>query len=221
MTALNIKIIRDSFELARPHAIGIVARFYEILWKDYPSIQPLFSKTDMEQQKNALVGSLAYIVSHLDEGENLEKYLKSMGARHVRYGVEDEHYVMVGNSLIKTFAEAFGESWTRDLAEQWGLAVSVIAQMMKEGARATVEARGNSKKSNTAQSTMGESMNSPRTPPHENVRIELPADVRQEIRQQVRDALQEAIQNEIQQCIQEELKILKQSNVYELIRKRA
>lgn len=215
MSTLNIKTIRDSFELARPHAFGIVSRFYEILWEDFPELRSLFAKADMENQKNALVGSLAFIISHLDSPENLQKYLRSMGSRHVNYGVQDQHYAMIGQSLIKTFTEAFGDSWTPALAEQWTIAIGAIAQGMKEGA-AALEARP---LAGVEPLNGKESGKSSRT--NDTFRIELPAEIRKEIRQHVRETLQEAIQQEVQACIEDELKALKQSKVLELLKKSA
>lgn len=213
MSTLNIKTIRDSFELARPHVQGIVSRFYEILWRDFPASQAIFAQVDMEQQKNALIGSLSYIVNHLDGGESLVQYLRKMGARHVNYGVQDEHYGMVGEALLKTFAEAFGDAWTADLAEQWTLAVGFIAEQMKEGAAAV----GARPLATVEPLPPRES----KAKPNKEEKFELPAEVRQEIKKQVRSLIQEAIQNEIQSCIQEELATLKQASVSELIRKRA
>lgn len=213
MAAFNPKIIRESFDLARPHALRIVARFYEILWQDYPSSKSLFSSADMVQQKNALVGSLAYIVAHLESGETLQKYLRQMGGRHVQYGVTDEHYEMVGASLLKTFGEAFGDTWSRDIADQWSMAISLIVRHMKEGAQQVNPVSPEKEKVQEVISTT--------TRRSDANKIELPNEIRQEIRVQVRSALQELIQEEIQLCIEEELKSLRGSNVYELLRKRA
>ncbi len=241
MSQMNVRTLRDSFELARPHALKIVNRFYEILWTDYPIAQTLFVSTDMVKQKHALVGSLAYIVDHLEDGPLLTKYLENMGERHVRYGVEDPHYDMVGNSLLKTFSEAFGEAWTRDLAEQWAMAVGFIATTMRKGAarvqKPVQEAEQAAPLAPITEAPITEaplsevplppaaelrrSVEAPKTKRSESMKIELPSDLRQEIRKAVREALQEAIQAEIQTCIQEEISQLSQSQVTEILKKRA
>ena len=131
---LNISMIRDSFELAKPLADKIADRFYVNLWGDYPGSKALFGKVDMAQQKKALVGSLVQIVTLLDQPKRLTEYLQAMGARHVKYGAEDLHYDWVGASLLKTFGEFMGAAWTPPLVEQWKLAYGVIADTMKKGA---------------------------------------------------------------------------------------
>jgi hemoglobin-like flavoprotein len=203
---LDIKQIRDSFAAARPHAMQIVERFYQHLWHDHPASQTLFAKTDMEKQKSALASSLGYIVDHLDQPEKLLRYLKSMGSRHVRYGTQPEHYAMVGSTLLKTFAEAFGKDWTPALAEQWTLAYQFIAETMQEGARTEPLPSPKSK---------------PALAPDSALRIELPTDVRLEIRRAVQEAFRKAVQEEIQACIHEELQDLTQSKVVELYKKSA
>ncbi len=216
MNAINPKMLRDSFELARPHALKIVNRFYEILWTDYPVAQALFVSTDMVKQKHALVGSLAYIVDHLEDGSLLVSYLEKMGERHVRYGVEDPHYDMVGNSLLKTFAEAFGEAWTRELAEQWAIAVGFIAQTMRQGA-ARVKPAAPPLPETSSPASEAPTLKLKKPDP---MKIELPEDLRQDIRKVVREALQEAIQAEINAALQDEISHFTQSKVSEFLKKR-
>jgi len=43
-----------------------------------------------------------------------------MGKRHVTYGTKDEHYQLVGRSLLKTFGQFLGGDWTPDLQNEWG-----------------------------------------------------------------------------------------------------
>jgi NAD(P)-dependent dehydrogenase (short-subunit alcohol dehydrogenase family) len=59
-----------------------------------------------------------------------------MGARHVQYGVKPEHYPIVGETLLETFAHFFGDRWNSELKEQWTLAYGAISSLMLEGAPA-------------------------------------------------------------------------------------
>jgi hemoglobin-like flavoprotein len=135
MPELNPKMIKDSFELAKPIATQVVDKFYEFLFQDYPAAKPLFSKVEMEKQKKQLLTSLVFIVTNLENGPVLVDYLKKMGARHVAYGTDAAHYPLVGETLLKTFAFFFKEKWTPELKEQWSLAYGIIAKTMLEGAQ--------------------------------------------------------------------------------------
>ena len=132
--SLNIQLIRDSFEKAKPIADKVADKFYEFLWTDYPAAKPLFEGVPMKGQKKALIGSLVYIVDHVDQADKLVPYLKSMGERHVKYGTQPEHYDWVGSSLLKTFAFFFGEEWTDELQNEWTDAYNFIAETMISGA---------------------------------------------------------------------------------------
>lgn len=133
--SLDIDLIRSSFEKAKPIAQDVVNQFYEFLFSDYPEAKPLFEGVQMENQKSALLNSLVYIVDHLDRPDKLIPYLQKMGGRHVDYGTEEEHYPLVGQTLLKTFAHFFGDDWTEELQEEWTKAYMFIAEQMLIGAR--------------------------------------------------------------------------------------
>lgn len=132
---LNIALIRASFDEVKPIANEVVTHFYKTLFENYPAAKALFAKTDFEKQKSALISSLVMIVDNIDNADKLTPYLRKMGARHVRYGVQEEHYGMVGKSLIATFRHFFGSNWSAALEEQWVLAIGVVADQMLEGAK--------------------------------------------------------------------------------------
>ncbi len=200
---LDIKLIRQTFELAKPIADQVAVKFYEILFANHPEGRPLFAKTDFDQQRKLLVRSLVYIVDHLDQPEALEKYLHAMGGRHVDYGTEDEHYEWVGQALLQTFAFFFGDKWTPDIAQEWANAYGIIADVMKEGA---------------AKKKAG---NVVRLPGTANVQISdvLPKQVKQQIRDAVRAAIQAAITDEIRKAVDEELKSFGPDSVIAALRR--
>lgn len=133
--SVNVAAIRQSFEIARPIGSQIVERFYENLFADYPQARPLFAQVDMAKQREALLGSLVAAVDNLDNPNVLTKFLFSLGERHYRYGVESAHYEWVGQTLLKTFGQFFGAAWTEDLRNQWAEVYSIMAEVMKTGAR--------------------------------------------------------------------------------------
>lgn len=131
---LDINAIRESFEKAKPIAGDVANKFYEVLFHDFPASKGLFTEVNMDKQKKALIGSLVYIVDHLEDGDKLKDYLMKMGSRHVSYGTQTEHYSWVGQSLLKTFAHFFGPAWTPQLKKEWSTAYTFIAETMLEGA---------------------------------------------------------------------------------------
>lgn len=132
--SLNVGLLRSSFENVKPIANEVSLKFYEFLFTDYPEAQALFENVNMEKQRKALIAGLVTIVDNLENPEKLTDYLKKMGGRHVKYNTEDEHYPLVGNTLIKTFAYFFQDNWTEELQEAWLGAYQAISSLMIEGA---------------------------------------------------------------------------------------
>jgi hypothetical protein len=44
------------------------------------------------------------------------------------------HYEWVGKSLLKTFSQFFGATWTAELQNEWTKTYTLIAETMKKGA---------------------------------------------------------------------------------------
>lgn len=130
---MNIQLIRESFEAIKPHAAEVIEHFYEELFDRYPVSKTLFKEVKMEQQRRALVNSLAHIVEYIEDGEHLTDYLRKMGQRHNAYGTKAEHYSWIGEALLATFAYYFGEQWTPELASSWISAYEFISREMQIG----------------------------------------------------------------------------------------
>lgn len=135
MTELNPKIIKDSFEIVKPIAVEAVTYFYDLLFEKYPDAKPLFENVDMDKQRKSLINALVKAVENLEDGPTLVGYLEKLGGRHNNYGVAEEHYALVGDCLIETFAHFFQDGWTPELEAQWMKVYCVISAYMIKGMR--------------------------------------------------------------------------------------
>lgn len=106
--SLNVELLEQSFEQVKPQATQFASSFYKNLLTDYPQLQPLFSKTNMEAQEQKLIMSLVLVVQNLRTPDYLKSILQNLGERHVSYGAKQEHYSMVGAALLKTFESYLG-----------------------------------------------------------------------------------------------------------------
>lgn len=205
----DAKVIRASFNKAKPAALEIVSRFYANLWTDYPDSKELFKSVDPDAQKKTLARALTFIVDNLESPATLAPYLHDMGGRHQGYGVREEHYAWVKAALLKTFAEAFGRLWTTDLQRNWDLALTAVAQLMLEGAKSPTK--------DAPSQTTAEVI--PLHGVEDRLRVELPDNVKRQIRAAIRQAVQEAIQEEMQQVIADELSAVASGSFRDLLRK--
>lgn len=133
---MNVSLLRTSFEALSPKAPQLVDRFYAILFERYPQVKPMFARTNMGEQKNHLIQALVLLVANLEKGDLLKSYLGVLGAKHVRYGVRDEHYDAVGECLLAAMAEIAGPIWNDELQREWAGTYGAVAAMMKQGAAA-------------------------------------------------------------------------------------
>ena len=133
MTADQIHLLRKSFAIVEPQAHVAALVFYRRLFELDPALRPLF-KSNIEEQARKLMDMLAFAVSSLEKPAALEKQLHQLGARHVIYGVRDEHYATVGQAILEMFAEVLGDKWTPVLREAWLAFYVFTSSAMKRGA---------------------------------------------------------------------------------------
>jgi hemoglobin-like flavoprotein len=137
--SLNVTLLRQSFELVVERAPDLTHRFYEILFDRYPATREMFPAARRGQQENMLTQALAAVLDHLEDAPWLTSTLHGLGARHVHYGVTDDMYAWVGNSLLATLREVAGDDWNPELERAWADAYWAIAGLMQEGARMAAE----------------------------------------------------------------------------------
>ncbi|MGF1492746.1 MAG: globin family protein [Microcoleaceae cyanobacterium] len=132
--SLNVELLEYSFAQVKQHSGEFTATFYSTLFSEYPEVQPLFSHTQMQEQGKKLFKSLVVVVESLRHPAALITGLEGLGSRHVKYGVKPEHYPMVGNALLKTFAETLAAEWTPEVEQAWTEAYGAVAELMLAGA---------------------------------------------------------------------------------------
>ena len=134
--ALNVSLLRSSFELVVERQPHLTIRFYEILFARYPQARALFGRRSTEAQAQMLQEALVAVVDHLEDAAWLKQTLAGLGKKHLEYGVTNEMYDWVGASLLATLAEVAGDAWTAELAQAWTDAYGAVAGLMREGANA-------------------------------------------------------------------------------------
>lgn len=138
---LDLDALETSFDLVAPHGDELMDVFYARLFTAAPAVRPLFPASEMQRQKTMLLATLVLLRKSLRNLEAIVPKLRHLGARHVAYGAQPEHYPVVGEILIASMAEIAGSAWTPEYAQAWGEAFGIVAAAMLEGAeRAQLEA---------------------------------------------------------------------------------
>ena len=128
--ALNVELLRSSFEVVATANPKFVTRFYEILFERHPQTQAMFPTGNRARQAEMLTGALVAVLDHLEDAPWLQDTLGALGAKHVEYGVTREMYDWVGASLLATLAEVAGPAWTPELNAAWAEAYGAIVSLM-------------------------------------------------------------------------------------------
>jgi len=107
--------------------------FYSRLFAAAPAVRPLFPD-DMRRQKTMLLGALVLLRKSLRDLDSIVPKLRELGARHVSYGAQPEHYPVVGTALIASMAAIAGDAWTSEYEVAWSAAFEIVAATMLAGA---------------------------------------------------------------------------------------
>lgn len=131
---LNITALETSFDHIAARGDELMDVFYGRLFEAAPAVRPLFAGTDLRRQKGMLLAALVLLRRSLRDLDSVTPALRDLGARHVRYGAQPEHYPVVGEVLITSMAQVAGEAWTLEYELAWTEAFAVVAGAMLDGA---------------------------------------------------------------------------------------
>jgi hemoglobin-like flavoprotein len=134
MNPASLDLIRDTFVdvmFAKERAATL---FYNRLFYLAPETRTLF-RSDLEEQGRMFVEALAKIVTGLDRLESLLPELKALAVRHVRYGVEERHYAIVGSALLHMAQELAWPMFNTGTEQAWSEAYAVVSGAMIEASR--------------------------------------------------------------------------------------
>ena len=132
MTNEQIKLVQDSFKQVAPIAETAAQLFYARLFELDPDLELLF-KGNLTEQGRKLMQMLAVAVNSLDRMDQLLPVVRSLGARHVSYGVRDKDYDTVGQALLWTLRKGLGGGFTPDVEAAWTNVYVTLASAMQSG----------------------------------------------------------------------------------------
>jgi hemoglobin-like flavoprotein len=137
--AIDVATLEKSFDLVAPQGDELMRTFYDKLFEAAPSVRPLFADVDMERQRQALLNMLLVLRESLRDLDDIVPDLEELGARHVDYGAQPEHYPVVGEVLIGAMAQVAGDAWKPEYTSAWQEAYQVVQDVMLSGADARAE----------------------------------------------------------------------------------
>jgi len=134
-TAEQVKLVQESWAKVEPIADTAAELFYGRLFETAPEVKPLFSG-DMKSQGRKLMAMITVAVKGLSDLESIVPAVQDLGKRHVKYNVKEEHYAVVGSSLLWTLEKGLGDAFTPDTKEAWATVYGVLSSTMIDAANA-------------------------------------------------------------------------------------
>ena len=135
MNRKQIELVQSSWHQV-PFTLEQTAdRFYTRLFEVDPALKRLF-RGDMKEQGRRSMAMLTFIVDSLGRLDEIVPALRSLGSRHAGYGVRDEHYGTVGETLLWTLESSLGAGFTAEMRSAWGAALETLASTMLQAAKA-------------------------------------------------------------------------------------
>lgn len=124
--------IRESFRTLTPRGAEVFAAFVNRL-NGTPVLRAMFP-AEPQDHAQAFLSPCGLIVKNLHRITAIEYLLHETGARNQARGVLPQHYGAARDALLATLAEALGEAWTDELADDWSQAVDVVISVFIRGA---------------------------------------------------------------------------------------
>ncbi|MGH4005183.1 MAG: globin domain-containing protein, partial [Pseudonocardiaceae bacterium] len=131
--ATMVRLIRESYEVIQPRAEEVVRFFYATLFAIAPATRELFA-ANMEVQHGRFLKALTYVVQKADQPDELLPFLRQLGRDHRKFGVQTQHYDLMGTALVTALKQYAGQAWTPQVEKAWSDAYNLIAKTMLEAA---------------------------------------------------------------------------------------
>ena len=134
VAAPDYTILKQTLTDAGPAADREMAYFYSLLFTANPELRALFPPA-MDGQRRALRAALGRCAWSMDNPQSLHEYLAGLGRDHRKYGVQERHYQVFGETLATALRLLNGQAWTQDTAAAWHTALSHICSVMAAAAQ--------------------------------------------------------------------------------------
>jgi nitric oxide dioxygenase len=122
-------LVHSSFMRLEPAADFFVTLFYRRLFEIAPEVKPLFTG-DFADQQRKLASMFTMAFTSLARLEDMVPTLKLLGVKHRSYGVKAQHYGMVGEALLWSLEQSFGDDFTPELRDAWTAVYTALAEIM-------------------------------------------------------------------------------------------
>jgi hemoglobin-like flavoprotein len=135
MTPQQVELVQRSWRAVAPVGDTAAELFYGKLFSLDASLRGLF-RTDLRDQGRSLTAMISVAVHGLARPERILYAVEQLGRRHAAYGVQPQHYEVVGVALLWMLEQVLGEAYTPEVREAWTATYNLLAKAMQDSTRA-------------------------------------------------------------------------------------
>lgn len=128
-------LLKESWTLVEERQDKVAGYFHARMFLSDPTLRTLFP-VQMAGRRNRLLEAIVAAVQTIDDPENFDEYLRSLGRDHRKYHARAEHYETMGTALLAALRETAGPQWTVEYDQAWRDTYRVISERMLSGAAA-------------------------------------------------------------------------------------
>lgn len=127
----SIQIVKDTWADLIAHGPEIGQRFYERLFQLHPEYKKLFKGNDKDQHKK-LAFAITLIITKLNKLDQISEEVRSLAARHVKYGVKPEYFAPFIKLFVETIASVRSERWKPEYSVAWYEVMKVVGDAIAD-----------------------------------------------------------------------------------------
>jgi len=104
--------------------------------------QDIWSSAALKKLFSKFINAIGCTVAGLNDMSKLVPMLTKLGARHINYGVCEDHWQVLGRALRMTLSEILKEEYTHEVESAWTTVYGFMASIMIQGLRQAKDAAG-------------------------------------------------------------------------------
>lgn len=131
VSAKSIQIVKDTWADLIGHGPEIGQRFYERLFQLHPEYKKLFKENNKDQHKK-LAFAITLVVTKLNKLDQIGEEVRSLAARHVKYGVKPEYFAPFIKLFVETIASVRSERWKPEYSAAWYEVMKAVGDAIAE-----------------------------------------------------------------------------------------
>lgn len=131
LNEVEVGLVQDSSKLIRKSMEAFSMAFYRELFRINPDVKKLFI-LNIKDQALKFGQVFELLVACLDKLELIIPKLKELGHRHIHYGIDNWHYEIAGEALLKTLEKSLGSNFDEEVKQAWKKVYQLVSMIMQD-----------------------------------------------------------------------------------------